>query len=194
VITALTRVLDGDGVAVEDKRSPHESDDATTLTGGISHRVAEKGQPDWVIQAQLGHVSPAMMKTYSHIRRQALDAAAAALEPSHEPSPNSSDQEAPAEAKAESPLDSDRVTSQSTSHSSDRETELDEFVKEGGSSGWTRAKPRAQRAATPEDRVGSRRLSAAKELAPQAGLEPATLRLTEDSESRDRDRWSTTKC
>ncbi len=45
-------------------------------------RLAEKGQPDWVIQAQMGHVSPAMMKTYSHIRRKALDEAAAALEPS----------------------------------------------------------------------------------------------------------------
>jgi integrase len=43
-------------------------------------RLAEAGQPDWVIQAQLGHGSPAMMKTYSHIRRKALDEAAAALE------------------------------------------------------------------------------------------------------------------
>jgi hypothetical protein len=30
----------------------------------------------------MGHVSPAMMKTYSHIRRKALDEAARALEPS----------------------------------------------------------------------------------------------------------------
>jgi hypothetical protein len=30
----------------------------------------------------MGHVSPAMMRTYSHIRRKALDEAAAALEPS----------------------------------------------------------------------------------------------------------------
>ena len=45
-------------------------------------RLAEKGQPDWVIQAQMGHVSPAMMRTYSHIRRKALDEAAAVLEPS----------------------------------------------------------------------------------------------------------------
>jgi integrase len=44
-------------------------------------RLAEAGQPDWVIQAQLGHVSPSMMKTYSHPRRKALDAAAAVLEP-----------------------------------------------------------------------------------------------------------------
>jgi hypothetical protein len=35
-----------------------------------------------VIQAQMGHVLPAMMRTYSHIRRKALDEAAAALEPS----------------------------------------------------------------------------------------------------------------
>jgi hypothetical protein len=34
--------------------------------------LAEKGLPDWVIQAQVGHVAPEMMKTYSHIRRQAL--------------------------------------------------------------------------------------------------------------------------
>jgi hypothetical protein len=33
--------------------------------------------------AQVGHVSPAMMKTYSHIRRQALNQAAAALEPTY---------------------------------------------------------------------------------------------------------------
>jgi len=31
--------------------------------------------------AQVGHISPQMMKTYSHIRRQAFNAAAAALEP-----------------------------------------------------------------------------------------------------------------
>lgn len=44
--------------------------------------LAEKGQPDWVIQAQVGHVDSKMMKTYSHIRRKALDEAASALEPS----------------------------------------------------------------------------------------------------------------
>jgi hypothetical protein len=31
--------------------------------------------------AQVGHISAEMMKTYSHIRRQALNLAAAALEP-----------------------------------------------------------------------------------------------------------------
>jgi integrase len=43
--------------------------------------LAEAGVADWIIQAQVGHVSPAMMKTYSHVRRQALDQAAAALQP-----------------------------------------------------------------------------------------------------------------
>lgn len=43
--------------------------------------LAEKGMADWVIQAQVGHVDPQMMKTYSHIRRRALDEAAAALQP-----------------------------------------------------------------------------------------------------------------
>jgi integrase len=44
--------------------------------------MAEAGLPDQVIMAQVGHISPEMMKHYSHIRRQALNAAAAALEPS----------------------------------------------------------------------------------------------------------------
>lgn len=43
--------------------------------------LAEHATPDWVIQAQVGHVDPQMMKTYSHIRRKALIEAAAALEP-----------------------------------------------------------------------------------------------------------------
>jgi hypothetical protein len=32
--------------------------------------------PGWVIQAQVGHLAPEMMKTYSHIRRPALNQAA----------------------------------------------------------------------------------------------------------------------
>jgi integrase len=44
--------------------------------------MAEKGLPEQTIMAQVGHVSPQMLKTYSHIRRQALNIAAAALEPS----------------------------------------------------------------------------------------------------------------
>lgn len=47
--------------------------------------LAEKGLPDWVIQAQVGHVDPQMMKTYSHIRRKALNEAAEALEPNSIP-------------------------------------------------------------------------------------------------------------
>lgn len=43
--------------------------------------LCEKGVPDWVIQAQVGHVAPEMMKTYSHVRRLALDQAAGALQP-----------------------------------------------------------------------------------------------------------------
>jgi len=49
--------------------------------------MAEKGLPDLTIMAQFGHVSPAMMKTYSHIRRQALNQAAAALEPNFTKTP-----------------------------------------------------------------------------------------------------------
>ena len=45
--------------------------------------LQEKGVPDWVIQAQVGHVSPEMMKKYSNIRRRALEQAAAALEPAY---------------------------------------------------------------------------------------------------------------
>ena len=36
-------------------------------------RLAEKGVADWVIRAQFGHVSPAMMAVYGHVRREALD-------------------------------------------------------------------------------------------------------------------------
>ena len=48
--------------------------------------MAEKGLPDQTIMAQVGHISPEMMRHYSHIRRQALNAAAAALEPTFRPS------------------------------------------------------------------------------------------------------------
>ena len=43
--------------------------------------LAEAGVPDWVITAHIGHVDPQMMKTYSHVRREALRQAAVALEP-----------------------------------------------------------------------------------------------------------------
>jgi integrase len=45
-------------------------------------QLAEAGLPDHVIMAQVGHVDPEMVKRYSHIRRQALNQAAAALQPS----------------------------------------------------------------------------------------------------------------
>ncbi len=45
--------------------------------------MAEAGLPEHVIMAQVGHISPQMLKTYSHVRRLALNTAAAALEPSH---------------------------------------------------------------------------------------------------------------
>ena len=37
--------------------------------------------PDGTIRAQVGHISAQIMKRYSHIRRQELNRAAAALEP-----------------------------------------------------------------------------------------------------------------
>ena len=92
-------------------------------------RLAEKGEPDWVIQAQLGHVSPAMMKTYSHIRRKALDKAAAALEPSFELGGTGAQCNQTAQAE---------VMSQSASQSRKAEGETSEIPREIGSSGWTR--------------------------------------------------------
>jgi Phage integrase family len=110
-------------------------------------RLAEKGQPDWVIQAQMGHVSPAMMRTYSHIRRKALVDAAAALEPSfklkfprHPSQPRGLK---PAlyvdEAKKPTSHDRcDRVMSQFTSQWDDLKKEIRKSSKGFGSSGWTR--------------------------------------------------------
>ena len=86
-------------------------------------RLAEAGQPDWVIQAQLGHVSPAMMKTYSHVRRLALDEAAAALEPRYEIARTTSTPEA---------------TSQDASQEAAIDAIIEEIVREVGSSGRTR--------------------------------------------------------
>ena len=93
-------------------------------------RLAEAGQPDWVIQAQLGHVSPSMMKTYSHVRRKALDAAAAVLEPVV------TDEEAPEEPREEASPEA--VTSQVTSQSAEEHGEGDEIINENGSSAWIR--------------------------------------------------------
>ena len=88
--------------------------------------LAEQGQPDWVIQAQMGHVSPDMMKTYSHIRRKALDEAAA-LEPTYD-------------LQDGDEMAEDAVTSQSTSQSGAVESGRDENARKSGSSGWTRTK------------------------------------------------------
>ena len=98
-------------------------------------RLAEKGQADWVIQAQMGHVSPMMMKTYSHIRRTALDEAALALEPSFKlkfPKHLGVRSRKRDRATVTSP------TSQFTSQSGKLEQEASEFIKEIGSSGWIR--------------------------------------------------------
>src|SRR5262245_33523377 len=95
--------------------------------------LAEKGLPDWVIQAQVGHVAPEMMKTYSHIRRQALNQAADALEPTQtvaapplRPTP-----------KPENPRH-ERVVSHRPSQTARRVGRVLTFAKESGSSGWTR--------------------------------------------------------
>ena len=88
--------------------------------------LAEKGLPDEVIRAQVGHVSPDMMKTYSHIRRLALDRAAEALEPAQPLTPGVAPRQ-PVGLR------------HSPRHNlgGDGERPVD-FVKENGSSGWTR--------------------------------------------------------
>jgi hypothetical protein len=98
-------------------------------------RLAEAGQPDWVIQAQLGHVSPAMMKTYSHIRRKALDGAAAALEPVLVSEDKIGDSACDVEPGDDVPV---AVTSQVASQSWSAEDSGCEIVQENGSSGWIR--------------------------------------------------------
>ena len=82
--------------------------------------LAEKGLPDWVIQAQVGHVAPEMMKTYSHIRREALNTAAAALEPSSHIPTASTPPSPPATTAVEAPVAESGVMSQSTSQSDTR--------------------------------------------------------------------------
>jgi integrase len=44
-------------------------------------QMQEAGLPDGAIRAQVGHISAQVAKRYSHIRRQELNRAAAALEP-----------------------------------------------------------------------------------------------------------------
>jgi len=90
------------------------------------------GQPDWVIQAQIGHGSPAMMKTYSHVRRLALDEAAAVLERTFEFAPTTPDDPEPLQAGAQL-----ETAEEVTSQSDDLDAELREIIKEGGSPFWT---------------------------------------------------------
>jgi hypothetical protein len=96
--------------------------------------LQEKGLPDWVIQAQVGHVAPEMMKTYSHIRRQSLNEAAAALEPS-QPVPTS-----PQELMPNRPMTvatKTAVMSQPTSQKRDSRGRVLNFPRENGSPHWT---------------------------------------------------------
>jgi hypothetical protein len=70
----------------------------------------------------------------SHVRRLALDQAAAVLEPTFDFKGGRSEEQqtTAAEESAETP------TSQVTSQSDDLDAELSEILKEGGSSGWIR--------------------------------------------------------
>jgi hypothetical protein len=88
--------------------------------------LAEKGVPDWVIQAQVGHVAPQMMKTYSHIRREALNQAAAALEPSASGSTTAAPPAQPLAADASTP----RVMSQPMAQNGDPKGSRDRFSEE----------------------------------------------------------------
>jgi Phage integrase family len=111
---------------------------AAGLTGARFHdgrhtaitTLAEKGLPDWVIQAQVGHVAPEMMKTYSHIRRQALNQAAAGLEPTATRTPVPPEKPAAAAAPRHHEK---RVTSQSMSQFANRDGRVLKFSKESGS-------------------------------------------------------------
>jgi hypothetical protein len=98
--------------------------------------LAEKGLPDWVTQAQVGHVAPEMMKTYSHIRRQALNQASDALEPASAASAPPPESPTPSSQDADSRPE--RVWSHArTQNDRDRGRILD-FRRKSGSSGWIR--------------------------------------------------------
>ena len=95
-------------------------------------RLAEKGVADWVIRAQFGHVSPAMMAVYSHVRRKALYEAAKALEPDVVPAV------APP-AQAPPPKDHQRrVMSHVTSHRGASRKTVRDFPKDFGAPCKTR--------------------------------------------------------
>ena len=106
-------------------------------------RLCEAGQPDWVIQAQMGHVSPMMMKAYSHIRRQALQAAAKALEPTfalefptHPERPRAKGRFVPC---ADAPREPPRTHGTGPDQRLTKNRKIVKFTKEIGSSGWIRA-------------------------------------------------------
>jgi integrase len=94
-------------------------------------RLAEKGVADWVIRAQFGHVSPAMMAVYSHVRRKALDEAASALEP--EAAPDTVPPISPARSKR-----SRRVMSHVTSQHGPARSNVIDFPKDFGAPSTTR--------------------------------------------------------
>jgi integrase len=98
-------------------------------------RLAEKGVPDWVIRAQFGHVSPAMMAVYSHVRRKALDEAAKALEPEASsaipPAPEPPD-------GSRTAIQDRRVTSHVTSQSAPPRSNVVEVVRKSGAPCRTR--------------------------------------------------------
>ena len=116
--------------------------------------LAEKGLPDWVIQAQVGHVAPEMMKMYSHIRRLALNQAADALEPTaSQAAPAAAKRRAvrPAQSAAARPAEpraarapnepaarTRRVMSHSVSQNGRSRGRVLKFAREVGSSGRTR--------------------------------------------------------
>jgi hypothetical protein len=98
------------------------------------HSIYAKSESAGIF-AERRHVAPEMMKTYSHIRRQALNQAADALEPNAPASP------APPPLKvaaAAVPTPAKRVMSHSTSQNTNRRGRVVKFAKRIGSSGWIR--------------------------------------------------------
>src|SRR2546422_7011294 len=106
-------------------------------------RLAEKGGPDWVIRAQFGHVSTAMMAVSSHVRRKALDEAAKALQPERtstgaltpEPAGRS---DAALRSSTERDCAESRVASHVTSQQASSRHNVIKFPKESGAPCRTR--------------------------------------------------------
>ncbi len=130
VITTLWAV--NDTVSLELMRAFYaQLAEGQTVAAALAEAKREVSQrlPDWVIRAQFGHVSPAMMAVYSHVRRKALDEAAKALEPDATSLP-----ENPNDALVQD----QRVTSHVTSQPTSARRHVIEFPKKSGSSGWAR--------------------------------------------------------